>query len=142
MLTWRLHEDFSIQSDGSKKNLPLCTAATPLTTAIEPAHVAANNCHIVSFDWFLSGLCRVNYLLGVVLLKLLIFYQKLLKNIRSRLNSSTFWVFEPVFRYFWSKLEAFCTKNEDLDQIYLTRGSKTQNVEKVSLALLFPNNFW
>ena len=31
----------SIQLDGSKKNLSSCTAATPLTTAIEPAHVAA-----------------------------------------------------------------------------------------------------
>ena len=37
-------KDFSIQLDGSKKNLSSCTAATPLTTAIEPAHVAANNC--------------------------------------------------------------------------------------------------
>ena len=35
---------FSIKLDGPKKNLPSCTAATPLTTAIEPAHVAANNC--------------------------------------------------------------------------------------------------
>ena len=41
-----MHPDwfFSIQLDGSKQNLPSCTAATPLTTAIEPAHVAANNC--------------------------------------------------------------------------------------------------
>ena len=37
-------KDFSIPLDGFKKNLPSCTAATPLTTAIEPAHVAANNC--------------------------------------------------------------------------------------------------
>ena len=27
------------------------------------------------------------------------------------------------------KIEAFCTKNEDFDQIYLNTGSKTQNVE-------------
>ena len=33
------------------------------------------------------------------LLKLLIFYQKVLWNIKSRLKSSTFWVFEPIFRY-------------------------------------------
>ena len=49
--------------------------------------------HTVSFDWFLSGL---EWILN--LLKLLTFYQKLLWNIRSRPNSSTFWVFEPVFR--------------------------------------------
>ena len=60
----------------------------------------------VSFDWFLSGL---EWILNLefCLLKLLIFYQKLLWNIRSRLNSSTFWVFEPVFRYVWLKLKLF-----------------------------------
>ena len=57
--------------------------------------------HTVSFDWFLSSL---EWILNLkfCLLKLLIFYQKLLWNIRSRLNSSTFWVFEPVFKYVWS----------------------------------------
>ena len=63
----------------------------------------ARTIHTVSFDWFLSGLewiikfefCLQNFL---------IFYQKLLENIRSRLNFSTFWVFEPVFGYIWSKL--------------------------------------
>ena len=50
--------------------------------------------HTVSFDQFLSGL---EWILNLEfsLLKLLIFYQKLLWNIRSRLNSSTFWVFKP-----------------------------------------------
>ena len=52
--------------------------------------------HTVSFDWFLSGL-------ELCLLKRLIFYQKLFWNIRSRLNLSTFWFFEPAFRYIWSK---------------------------------------
>ena len=33
-------------------------------------------------------------------------------------------------------MEAFCTKNEDFDQIYLNTGSKTQNVEKLSLDLI------
>ena len=42
-------------------------------------------------------------------------------------------MFEPVFRYVWSNFEAFCTKNEDFDQIYLNTGLKTQNVEKLSL---------
>ena len=48
---------------------------------------------------------------------------------------------------FWAcicliKIEAFYTKNEDFDQIYLNTGSKTQNVEKLSLDLIFYNNLW
>jgi hypothetical protein len=39
-------------------------------------------------------------------------------------------------------MEAFCTKNEDFDQIYVDTGSKTQNGEKLSLDLIFYNNFW
>ena len=54
--------------------------------------------HTVSFDWFQSGLVWIPNL-EFCFLKLLIFYQKLLWNIRSRLNFSTFWVFEPVFKY-------------------------------------------
>ena len=56
--------------------------------------------HTVSFDWFLSSL---EWILNLefCLLKLLIFYQKLLWNIRSRLNSSIFWDFRPVFSYVW-----------------------------------------
>ena len=62
--------------------------------------------HNVSFDWFLSSL---EWILNfeICLLKVLIFYQKLLWNIRSSLNSSSFWVFEHLFRYIWSKLELF-----------------------------------
>ena len=58
--------------------------------------------HTVSFDWFLSGL---EWILDLEFceLKLLFFYQKWLWNIRSKLNSFTFWVFEPIFRYIWSK---------------------------------------
>ena len=58
--------------------------------------------HTDSFEWFLSGL---EWILNLefCLLKLLIFYQKLLWNIRSRFNSSTFWVFRPVFINVWSK---------------------------------------
>ena len=65
--------------------------------------------HTVSFDWFLSHL---EWILNMefCLLKLLIFYQKLLWNIRSRLNSSTFWVFRPVLRYVWSKLKLCAQK--------------------------------
>ena len=57
----------------------------------------ASTLHTVSFDWFLSGL---EWILNLefCLLKLLIVYQKLLWDNRSRLNSSTFWVFRPVFR--------------------------------------------
>ena len=38
--------------------------------------------------------------------------------------------------------EGFCTKNEDFDQTYLNTGSKTQNVEELSLDLIFHNKFW
>ena len=66
----------------------------------------AKGMHTVSVNWFLYGL---EWILNLefCLLKLLIFYQKLIWNIRSRLNSSTFWVFEPVFTYVWSKLKLF-----------------------------------
>ena len=38
-----------------------------------------------------------------------------------------------MFDQNWS----FLHKNEDFDQIYLSKGSKTQNVEKFSLDLIF-----
>ena len=97
--------------------------------------------HTVSFDWFLSGI-EWHIYLEFCLLKLLIFYQKLLWNIRSRLNSSTFWVFEPVFKYVWSKSSFFCAQSFKFDQTYLNTGLKTQNVEELSLDLIFHNNFW
>ena len=71
--------------------------------------------HTVSFNWFLSGL---EWILNLefCLLKLLIFYQKLLWNIRSRLNSSTLWVFRNsgMFEFSLIKIDAFCTKMEIL----------------------------
>ena len=33
-------------------------------------------------------------------------------------------------------------KNEEFDQTYLNTGAKTQNVEELSLDLIFHNNFW
>ena len=39
------------------------------------------------------------------------------------------------------RIEAFCTKNEDFDQVYLDTDSKTQNGEKLSLDLIFHNIF-
>ena len=76
--------------------------------------------HTVSFDWFLSGL---EWILNLefCLLKLLIFYQKLLWNTRSRLNSSTFWVFRPVFRFIWSKLKLFAQKMKILIKYFKYR---------------------
>ena len=78
--------------------------------------------HTVSFDLFLSGL---EWILNFefCLLKLLIFYQKLLWNIRSRLNSSTFRVFEPVFKYlctklqFWSNICKYRLKNSKFRRV-------------------------
>ena len=55
--------------------------------------------HTVIFDLFLSGLEWIlNLEFCLHILKILISYQKLIWNIRSRLNSSKFWVFEPVFK--------------------------------------------
>ena len=34
------------------------------------------------------------------------------------------------------KIEPYCTTNEDFDQIFLNTGSKTQNVENLSLNLM------
>ena len=69
--------------------------------------------HAFSYDWFLSSL---DWILNLefCLQFFLIFYQKLLWNIRSRLNSSTFLVFEPVFRYVWSKLKLCAQKKKIL----------------------------
>ena len=69
--------------------------------------------HTVSFDWSLSGLEWIINL-EFCLLKLLIFYQKLLWNIRSRLNSSTFWGFEPFFKYVWLTSSFFVHKTSIL----------------------------
>ena len=80
--------------------------------------------HTVSFDWFLTGL---EWILNLefCLLKLLIFYQKLLWNIRSRLNSSTFWVFRSVFKWsillrkwrFWSNIFKYRLKNSKCGRV-------------------------
>ena len=112
-----------------------------IVTAIMPYWGIHITLHTVNFDWFLSGL---EWILNVAfcLLKLLIFYQKLLWNIRSRLNSSIFWVFRPVFWYVWSKLKLFPQKMKILIKTYLNTGSKTQNAKKLSLDLIFYNNFW
>ena len=74
-----------------------------------PNRIYFQGLHTVSFGWFLFGL---EWILNLqfCLLKHLMFYQKLLWNIRSRLNSSAFWVFEPVFKYVWSKSSFFVHK--------------------------------
>ena len=46
-------------------------------------------------------------------------------------NSPPFWVIEPLIRYVWSKLKLFTQKNEDFDQMYLIKGSITQNLGRV-----------
>ena len=42
----------------------------------------------------------------------------------------------------FDQIEAFCTKYEDFDQTHLNKGSKTQNLEELSLDLIFHTNFW
>ena len=83
---------------------PKCLNSPHELTCIRQS--AGKPVHTVSFDWFLSGL---EWILNLefCLLKLLTFYQKLSWNIRSRINSSTFWVFESVFTYVWSKSSFF-----------------------------------
>ena len=82
--------------------------------------------HTVSFDWFLSGLEWILNL-EVSLLQLLIFYQKLLWNIKSRFNSSTYWVFRSMFdqnwRFvnkkwrFWSNIFKYSLKNSKCGRV-------------------------
>ena len=95
-------------------------------------------CIIVSFDWFLSDLEWIPYL-ELCLLKLLIFFQKLLWNIKSRLNSSTIWAFEPISKFVWSKSSCFVHKASILIKC---TSLKTQNVEELSLDLIIHDNFW
>ena len=96
------------------------TTFCDLVTEFLSLHPSLEPSHTVSLDWFLSSL---EWILNFefCLLKLLIFYQKLLCNYRS--SSSTFWVFSPVFRYGWSKLKFFA--------------QKMKNVEEISLNLIF-----
>ena len=71
----------------------------------------------------------------------MIFHQKWLWNIRSRPNSSTFWVFEPVFKYVWSKSTIFCAQSLNFDQTSKYR-PKNSKCGRVSLDLIIHNNFW
>ena len=65
--------------------------------------------HTESFDWcpvYLEWIINLEF----SSLKLLIFYQKLLWNIRCRLNSSTLWVFRPVLDMFDPNWSIFAQK--------------------------------
>ena len=121
--------------------LYLCTSLYPIDTHLIPLPCSLDTLHTVSFNSFLSSLGWILNL-EFCLRKLLTFYQKVLWSIRSRLNSSTFWVFRPVFRYVWSKLKLCAQRNEVFDPTYSNTDSKTQNVEGLSLDLIFHNNFW
>ena len=79
------------------------------TSDVRNFEIPSKTVHTVSFDWFLSGLVWILNL-EFCLLKLLIFCQKSLWNIRSRLKSSTFSVFEPVFIHVGSKSSFFAQK--------------------------------
>ena len=75
--------------------------------------------HTVSVDWFLSSL---EWILNLELCyKFFWNLPKLLRNIRSRLNSSPFWVFRPVFRYVWLKLKLFAQKMKILIKLFKSR---------------------
>jgi hypothetical protein len=96
--------------------------------------------HTGIFDWFLSGL-ELILNLEFCLLKLLIFYQKLSWNIRSRLNPSTTWVLSLYLNMLDQKLHFLCTKLQFWSNLS-KNWHKTQNVEELSLDLIFHNNFW
>ena len=83
----------------------------------------AKGMHTVSVNWFLYGL---EWILNLEfrLLKLLIFYQKLVWNMRSRLSISTFWVFEPCIQACLTKIFIFCAKSFNFDKTYLNTGLK------------------
>ena len=76
--------------------------------------------HTVSFDWFLSGLEWI-LKFEFCLLKLLIFYQKLLWNIRSRLNYSTFWVLSLYLHMLDQNLHFLCKKLQFWSKIFIYR---------------------
>ena len=85
--------------------------------------------HTVCFDWFLSSLEWI-LSLEFCLLKLLIFYQKLLCNIRSRLDLSDFeffglylamfdqnWSFLHKKWRFWSNIFKYMLKNSKCGRV-------------------------
>ena len=91
------------------------------------------HCALQTGSWYLSSLEGILNL-EFFLLKLLIFYQKLLWNLRSRLTSSTFWVFRPVFRYVWSKWKLFAQKMKILIiPINRIKNSKCGRVKRLYL---------
>ena len=98
--------------------------------------------HTVSFDWFLSSWSELLLSnLEFCLLKVLIYFT------RNYYRKSDLGLTFPHFEFWSLYLDMFdqnwsLTKNEDFDQKYLSTGSKTQNVEELSLDLIFYNNFW
>ena len=78
---------------------------------IESMYFLIFTVHTESFDWFRSGL---EWILNLefCLLKLLTFYQKILWNIRSRLNSSTF----EFLSLYLIKIFIFCAQSFNFDQ--------------------------
>ena len=64
----------------------------PFFCSVQCPNYFAGPLHTVSFNWFLSSLEWIHNL-EFCCIKLFIFYHKWLWNIRSRLTSSTFWVF-------------------------------------------------
>ena len=114
---WKLLGNISIKSKTQIVSAELNWDNNHCKETTTQNHIGWNsNAHTVSFDWFLSGL---EWILNLefCLLKLSIFYQKLLWNIRSMLNSSTFWVFELV--YMFDQNLHFWAQSFNFDQMYL-----------------------
>ena len=128
---WKLLGNISIKSKTQIVSAELNWDNNHCKETTTQNHIGWNsNAHTVSFDWFLSGL---EWILNLefCLLKLSIFYQKLLWNMRF-----------PHFEFLSLYLSLIKFFTFSANQPYLIIGLKTQNVEELSLDLIFHNNFW
>ena len=96
-------------------------------TKANPGSPVLYTVHTVSFDWFLFGLEWIIYLEFC--------YQNFCYFTSKCYRISDLGLTFPHFEFSSLYLDIF-------DQTYLNTGSKTQNVEELSLDLIFYNNFW
>ena len=85
---------------------------------------------------------RVNSELGVLLTKTFEILSKIIMEYQIQASLFNILSFQAQIKLCQIKIEAFCARNKDFDQKYLNTGSKTQNVAKLSLDLIFYNIFW
>ena len=92
----------------------------------------------------------------VMQLKGCVKYNNNFRYIKFCVNGEVFWLkmtndlgltflhfeFSSLYLDIFDQILIFCAKSFKFDQIYLNTGLKTQNVEKLSLDLIFHNNLW